>query len=306
MQEVMSIEEVRQALKEHIDTLGSGGQVKVARALGYKTGSIISQFLADKYLRDPSTLMKGLVAYLGLQAARKQSPRLVIPFVETSFAQKAMEHIELCHLEGELGVLVSDAGLGKSGGLQGIRPGRHTDAILIESDFSYTARVLFARLCELLDLSSKGNLQYMLDAVIEKLKGTGRLIEVDEAEHLSYRSHEILRRVHDKAGVGICLIGMPRLYHNLKRDKGDYAQLYSRVGSVLHLKVDNGKWANDALLLCQAAGIKGNPEHLIRASNGNPRKLTKLLARAIRIARLNHQEVLHPDVIDAAASMLMF
>ena len=58
----------------------------------------------------------------------------------------------------------------------------------------------------------------MLD-IIDKLKSSGRLIIVDEAEHLPYTSLELLRRIYDKAEVGILLVGMPRLMKNLKGDK---------------------------------------------------------------------------------------
>ena len=39
-----------------------------------------------------------------------------------------------------------------------------------------------------------------------------------------------IRRIYDKAQVGILLVGMPRLIMNLKGEKRQYAQLYSRVG----------------------------------------------------------------------------
>ncbi|MEV9348723.1 ATPase, partial [Klebsiella pneumoniae] len=59
---------------------------------------------------------------------------------------------------------------------------------------------------------------------------------IDEAENLPYRALEVIRRIHDKAGVGVVLAGMPRLIINLKGKRGEYAQLYSRVGFALDLQ----------------------------------------------------------------------
>jgi DNA transposition AAA+ family ATPase len=71
--------------------------------------------------------------------------------------------------------------------------------------------------------------------IIDKLKSSGRLNIIDEAEPLPYKSLELLRRIYDKAQVGILLVGMPRLIMNLKGEKRQYAQLYSRVGIATRL-----------------------------------------------------------------------
>ena len=75
----------------------------------------------------------------------------------------------------------------------------------------------------------------MLIDIVNKLKNSGRLIIVDEAENLPYRALELLRRIYDKAKVGILLVGLPKLLTNLKGNKGQYKQLYSRVGVLAEL-----------------------------------------------------------------------
>ncbi len=49
---------------------------------------------------------------------------------------------------------------------------------------------------------------------------------IDEAELLSTRSLEFIRRIHDLASVGVVLAGMPRLLVNLKGKNNELAQLY--------------------------------------------------------------------------------
>ena len=82
--------------------------------------------------------------------------------------------------------------------------------MLIEVDPGYTAKVLLEDLCGKLSVNVRGNLHELLEAVINKLQDSGRLIIIDEAELLPYRALEVIRRIHDKTGIGIVLAGMPR------------------------------------------------------------------------------------------------
>ena len=61
----------------------------------------------------------------------------------------------------------------------------------------------------------------MVSGIVKKLKGSGRMIIIDEAEHLPYKALELLRRVHDKAGMGVLLVGLPRLIHKIMEGRGE-------------------------------------------------------------------------------------
>ncbi|EOF6267776.1 AAA family ATPase, partial [Salmonella enterica] len=80
---------------------------------------------------------------------------------------------------------------------------------------------------------------------IQALTGTGWVILVDEAELLPYRALEVLRRIHDRSGVALVLAGMPRLLVNLKGSRGEYAQLYSRVGMALDIEAHKAESETD-------------------------------------------------------------
>lgn len=67
--------------------------------------------------------------------------------------------------------------------------------------------------------------------IIAKLKNSGRVIIVDEAQHLTTRAIEHLRSISDLSGVGICFVGNEQIYSKLLGTrKSDYAQLFSRIG----------------------------------------------------------------------------
>lgn len=175
--------------------------------------------------------------------------------------------------------------------------------ILIEADLGYTAKVLFSELHRRLGMDGRGHLNSLLNDCVERLKGSDRLIIVDEAEHLPYRALELLRRIYDKAGIGILLVGMPRLISNLQGKKGDFAQLHSRVGYAMRLdplKEQDVQGLVHAIL----PNSNGLYKTYHEISGGNTRILSKLIMRSIRVAELNNIPV-DAEVVKGTAKMLI-
>lgn len=120
---------------------------------------------------------------------------------------------------------------------------------------------------------------------MRELRDSGRLLMVDEAELLPYRALEVLRRLHDKAGIGIVLAGMPRLLINLKGRRGEFAQLYSRVALALNLgdTLSQEDFNQIATELMPEAVEPEISEALYTRSLGNARRLFKLARGVYRI-----------------------
>ena len=139
--------------------------------------------------------------------------------------------------------------------------------------------------------------------IVDKLKSSGRLIIIDEAEHLPYKSLELVRRIYDKANVGIVLVGMPKLFKNLKGEKGQYAQLYSRVGITALLEPLTEE--DTKSIISTITSITENIYPVIsKYTGGNTRVLTKLLVRAHRIAEINDTEI-NEDIIKNSMRQLI-
>jgi DNA transposition AAA+ family ATPase len=208
----------------------------------------------------------------------------------------------ICHLDREIGVCYGAAGLGKTEAVKEYAK-RNQDVILIEVDLGHTAKALFSELHRVLGMEGFGTVHSMFNDVVEKLKDSGRLIIVDEAEHLPYKALELLRRVYDKAGVGIMLVGMPRLLSNLRGRRGEYAQLYSRVGIAARLE---GLSIGDTQMIVDSVipSANGLSRAFHSASLGNTRTLSKLIARSLRVAELNSTN-LSPQVIKETANLLI-
>lgn len=265
------------------------------------SAATIHLWLNEKYKGNVEKISKAVEQFIEREELRANN--IDIPFVETSVAQDVYEIANTCHIENEIGVCCGYAGLGKTYAVK-MYALEHTDVILIEADFGYTPKVLFSEIHKELGFEGTGALHNMVVDIVDKLKNSGRLIIVDEAENLPYRALELLRRIYDKAKVGILLVGMPKLLKNLKGDKGQYTQLYSRVGVLAELKpiVDND-------ILNIASKITPNSvsiySKLSAFRGGNTRVLTKLLVRASRIATLNNTTI-DEDVLNAALSQLLW
>jgi hypothetical protein len=152
-------------------------------------------------------------------------------------------------------------------------------------------------------LCGSGSLHNLFSEAVAKLKGSGRLLIIDEAEHLKYKSLEIIRRLHDFTGIGVLLVGMPRLLGNLRGLKGEYAQLYSRVG-IKAVLTPLRQTDTEEIVQAALPGSNGIWKVFHEKTGGNARLLDKLVKRSSRVAELNHTPIT-PEVVDAALQSLL-
>ena len=111
--------------------------------------------------------------------------RINIDFVETSVAQDVFNIAKVCHVENEIGVCCGVAGVGKTFAVKKYAI-ENPDVILIEADLGYTPKVLFSEIHKKLGYDGCGTIHAMFSDIVDKLKSSGRLIIIDEAEHLRF------------------------------------------------------------------------------------------------------------------------
>lgn len=195
----------------------------------------------------------------------------------------------MAHTMNDINLVIGEAGLGKT---MAIKHYAQTveNVVLIETEPTFSPKVLLIELCNKLGVPPSKSNHDNIANIIEKLNGSDRLIIIDEAELLSYKCLEVIRRIHDKSGVGVVLAGMPRLRTNLRGKRGEYKQLYSRIGFVCDLADRLPDDDIGELVL----GVLGNNEcndSFVKASNGNARRLSKIIRGVNRIAKMNNKPV---------------
>ena len=279
-------------LQMHMSETGMS-QAALARALD-KSTSVVSQYLNGKYAGDVAALERDIGAWLVRQADRRRAQAVRLPFVTTATVKKIGDVIGLARGSDDgdgasINVVYGAAGLGKTEALRAYAKS-HGDVLLIEVDPGYTGKVFLQVLATRLGLQSRGNVHDLIDSVVSRLRSSQQLLLIDEAEMLPLNALEIIRRIHDHAGVGVVLAGMPRLITNLRGARGELAQLFSRVGFAVNL--GNRLPEDDIRTISSAVLAGGEPviSAVVEHARGNGRRLDKLLRGVSRVAQLNETE----------------
>jgi len=276
-------------------------QAAVARAIGY-SGSALNQWLAGKYKGDVATLEHAVRGFIERDSEKARNRRIRLKFTMTSTARRVFDAARMCHLDGEIGVVCGEAGAGKTISVKEYAS-RNSDVILVEADLGYTALDLFRELHKKCGFDGGCNLNKMKDDIIERLRDSGRLIIIDEAEHLPVRALDLLRRVNDKAEVGILFCGLARFMETLRVRQTDFAYLYTRIG--FRITLDSLQAQDIETIVNEAIpGRDGLWRTFQEECYGNGRILGKLITRSLRLAELNGVPVT-PEMAREAAKMLV-
>ncbi|AHG74234.1 Helix-turn-helix domain protein [Mannheimia sp. USDA-ARS-USMARC-1261] len=289
-----------QELRTLMDSKGYQ-QKQVAQLLGVSV-TTVSLYLKGEYNGNVAEMDRKVSELIERDKAKVVEAKYNAAFVSTLAARRGMEVMAFAHVEGEINVIYGSAGLGKTQMLKEYAR-RNSSAVLIEVDPSCTPKVLLRKIAEAVGANARGVNNELLDSIVSKLKGSERLLMIDEAELLSTRSLEFIRRIHDLTGVGVVLAGMPRLLINLKGKNNELAQLYSRVGFACDL--GNALSEEDLGLLAESAlGTSEFNAPLIKASNGNARRLSKLMRGVVRSSEIN-QTPISKELVEQYSKMLI-
>jgi DNA transposition AAA+ family ATPase len=270
----------------------------IAKSTGLSR-STVSLWFNNSYTGDNDKVLDKLNNFV--QREKERFNDEIVPFVQTSIVKYIFEIGRLCHTKGKIGVCYGEAGLGKTLAVKEYTK-HYLDAILIESDPGYTPKSLLLEIHRRLGLSGKGCAYDLMEEVVRKLSNSGRLLIIDEAENLPYKALEATRRIHDKTGIGILLVGMPILVENLRGSQNQYKQLYSRVG---YSKSLNRLGADDVngILTSIKEDVALCPTFL-EFSKGNARTLVNLITNSLSVARFNKRQV-NSEIIEKTSKLLM-
>lgn len=290
---------MKEQLLHYMEQTGST-QTQVAKALG-KSVAVINQYLKGTYAGRTDDVDEAVKRLLERHKDKFVERQFNATFVMTFAARRCQDVVHFAHVEGDINVITGAAGLGKTQALKDyVR--QNPDVVMIEVEPSFSPKILLKTLCQKIGVNDNGLNHELFDRIKDKLC-VGRLLIIDEAELLSTKSLEYLRRIHDLTGCGIVLAGMPRLIVNLKGKYGELAQLYSRVG--LAVDLGNALTEDDiALLAKNGIGTDEFNDKLYKASKGNARRLNKLMRGVIRLSEM-HQRPIDETLINSYADMLI-
>lgn len=206
-------------------------QAGLARSAGL-SATVVNQLLKNTYKGDKeSSLYKIETA---IQSRKdKASVHFKVPeFIQTTIANKiygALTESQSVAIPRIL-VLYGDSGIGKTKTITEFVEDNPT-AALIEVSPDFSIGTLLHEIAQELGVHSCGKHHEIRKRIVSKLQGSNRMLIIDEAEYLTPKSLDILRRIHDKAQIPVVLVGMPALYHNIKSLRKGFEQIANRMVS---------------------------------------------------------------------------
>lgn len=222
----ISYEEAIEWLKEYIKN-GKKTQSAVAAELGVSSG-LVSSFLSGKY-KAPEAVIPKVLELSKLHEKKAIAPKAPA-FAETTVSRTVINAIEYARLRGTVAVVYGDAGVGKTcAAREYLKHNSLALGITVSPTYASITGVN-ELIAEQLGVRERVARRITRE-IIAKLYGSGRVLVVDEAQHLTGRALDHLRCISDEAGIGVALIGNEEVYSKLRgRGQAAFAQLFSRIG----------------------------------------------------------------------------
>lgn len=262
----------------------------LARQLDYSEGTL-SRYLSGKPEGDVEAL-EALIAD-ALKTGQRRVSSLGMVLFETSVSQQFDRVCETIQKTNDFGLVHSPAGLGKtSAGKRWL--GAHPTSLLCtaarwtanrqhrKGDTNGIEGLIF----NALDTRAWKRTQRRAEFMVERLKGSNRLLMIDNAHRLSTGGLQWMFDFHDETECPVVLIGNPEVLDLIRASD----QMYSRIGLCRELKLKDTAKAAEQMLRQYA------PEHLeeLRAL------ATKVAGNQGHLRTLKKHLRLVPEILPAA------
>lgn len=302
----MSIEALQEKCLQHMEDKGLS-QVKLAGKIGIGE-STFSRWLKGTY-PSPETITEKVKVYFEKEESRAAASSTgEIEFAMTSMSEKIMNVLDYCRFQRILGVIPGDAGVGKTFTCREWLRNKPDAVMLTVNPVFANPKSFLKLLARTLKTSRTGSSDEILLDIYDHLSVRDMTIVIDEAQHLTRRTLEIIRNINDETGTAIVLVGNETIYSKLTgKQQAEFAQLFSRIAmrsvnlltdlfkpsdvrAVFGFEKDDEEtdWAVDYLLkICKSKyGLRGAVHVYTNAKNNDDisQKGLKAMAAAMGIA----------------------
>lgn len=187
-----------------------GGQNKAAELLGVNAGAL-SQLLAHTYAANPARQFEKIAAYFAVKDISAQTWKEV-PYASTYVSEAACDIMRLCQAKGGFAVICGDAGVGKTKAIEHYISEHPTNTVMVTVNECFArSKSLLGLIADTIGAPHEKSMDAIWRSVVNKMSD-GMLLIVDESQHLSMKTVDMLRSFSDYfeargQTVGICLVG---------------------------------------------------------------------------------------------------
>jgi len=212
----------------------------VGRQLGSPKATAIGEMLKGTFRENADEHIRKLNMWIE-QHARAAAANLTDKFVSTKVANIMQGVARLTYENRTMGLAYGPTGIGKTRCAQAIYETFVGSIYVRIIDGYHHCKGLTGAIAQQLNVRSHKSQQAVkhqmqIERVIRTLTNSNRLILIDEAHKLQPAALELLRDIHDSAGVPILLIATKDLHDSVLRDADpDHGQLYSRFDVIYHV-----------------------------------------------------------------------
>ena len=229
-------------------------QAKFAGAIGVSE-STFSRWLQQTY-PNMDTISEKVQEYLEKEELRRQNVGK-LEFVMTNVAKQVWSVLEYTRLQRTIGIIYGDAGIGKTATAKEWAKGK-SDVVMITATPAFANPKPFLKLlARAFKTTRTGTMDDVYLDILDKLESRDVTLIIDEAQHLTIQSLEIVRSLNDSTGTAIVMIGNEVVYNKmLGKQKAEFAQLFSRIGMRSSLSTEMLKKEDAAAVF----GLTDGPE----------------------------------------------
>ncbi len=209
-----------------------------ARKIGVAE-STFSRYVSGNY-PNPVSIDEKVREFLEKEERRKSSfVKDDIGFAMTTISKKVIDILEYSYIQKVIACIYGDAGIGKTYTTRKWMDGRNDICFVTATPTFSNPRPFLKLLSGKLKTAKTASQDEMYLEIVEKLESTDKMIVIDEAQHLTKKTLEIVRSINDSTNTAIVMIGNELIYNKmLGKAQAEFAQLFSRVGMQSHLLTD--------------------------------------------------------------------
>ena len=267
-------------------------QAMLARSIGVSAPQV-SQYLSDSYKGDVAGLESKLNDFMNNYAVRNDTDSVKITLTKNM----KMTHFTINEtiVSRDLTVIHGEAGCGKTTAVKEFVKQNPT-TVLIEAIPGMSISSVLSEISVAIGLQPSKSSEAMIKAISKEFKRREAVLIIDEAENLTTKTLEALRRIWDFSQVPTVLVGTGALINNLKGRNGELLQLYSRVSNTWKFKELDDEDLKE-LFGDVAVHIQKITKHLRRAMN--------IYKKAVRFANLRNETVNATNIQRASDMMIL-
>ena len=196
-------------------------QKQISKETDLSTATI-SQFLDGSYKGDNEKIKSILDKYIEMTKDRGNNSPGVTFYKDLYNTKETLFICRYAHLNNDIALICGEAGAGKTTALNYYKD-NNIGGVMVTADPCCSSSLgILKRVTKTLNRATKSDKSVMMDDLIEHLKGSNKLLIIDEADHLTLSALQTIRTLNDKAGIGVVLSGNDKIYKQMYSGQKSY------------------------------------------------------------------------------------